>query len=212
MRRALAWAGVAIGVLVLHGGVLRWLAWQAASFDAANPMPARIQVAYVREMALENPAPARRATRVGVSQRARRTQAAAVAQPVEAPASQAQATAAEPRLSSAEADAEAVTAPATEASAAVAAAAAPFEWPVSTRLRYVLTGNYRGEVSGQAQVEWIRVGMQYQLHLDVTVGMAIAPLLFRRMSSSGAITPDGLAPQRYDQETKLVFQDRQRAT
>ncbi len=37
---------------------------------------------------------------------------------------------------------------------------APFAWPASTRVTYVLTGNYRGEVSGQAQVEWIRVGAQ----------------------------------------------------
>jgi hypothetical protein len=91
--------------------------------------------------------------------------------------------------------------------AASAAAAPPFEWPVSTRMRYLLTGNVRGEVSGQAQVEWIRVGQRYQVHLDVIVGMKIAPLGSRRMSSDGDITPEGLAPRRYDQETKLAFND-----
>ena len=35
---------------------------------------------------------------------------------------------------------------------------AGFEWPASTRVSYVLNGNYRGEVNGRAQVEWIRIG------------------------------------------------------
>jgi hypothetical protein len=81
--------------------------------------------------------------------------------------------------------------------------AAPFEWPVSTRMRYELTGHYRGEVHGDAQVEWIRAGSRYQVHLDVSVGL----LASRHMSSDGDITAEGLAPRRYDQETQLAFND-----
>jgi hypothetical protein len=95
---------------------------------------------------------------------------------------------------------------------APASAATPFAWPVSTRLSYVLTGNYRGEIHGKAQVEWIRVGMRYQVHLDVTVGLPFAPLLSRRMTSEGRLAPEGLVPERYDEESKVAFRERRRAT
>jgi Protein of unknown function (DUF3108) len=94
-----------------------------------------------------------------------------------------------------------------------ASASAPaFEWPASTRLSYQLTGNVRGEVHGSAQVEWVRVGNRYQVHLDVTVGLPVAPLLTRRMSSDGELTDQGLVPQRYDEDTKVMFRDRRRVT
>jgi hypothetical protein len=97
------------------------------------------------------------------------------------------------------------------ASAPVDAEPGP-EWPLSTRLSYVLTGNYRGPVSGQAQVEWLRKGSDYQMHLDVGVGPSFAPLITRRMSSQGQLTPDGIAPQRYDEETRFIVGGGQRAT
>jgi hypothetical protein len=94
--------------------------------------------------------------------------------------------------------------PASQASAT----AKPFEWPASTRLSYDLTGNYRGPVNGTAQVEWVREGSHYQVHLDVVVGATFAPLFTRTMSSDGQITAKGLAPTRYDEQTKLAFQER----
>lgn len=78
-------------------------------------------------------------------------------------------------------------------------------WPFSTRMRYTLNGWYRGDVQGDAQVEWLRVGTRYQVHLDVSIGPSFAPLVRRRMSSEGHITPNGLAPQRYEQETRQPF-------
>ena len=93
-----------------------------------------------------------------------------------------------------------------------AAAASTFTWPGSTRLSYGLTGNYRGEIHGNAQVEWVRVGSRYQVHLDVVVGLPIAPLITRRMSSEGDLSADGLAPQRYDEDTKVMFRERRRLT
>ncbi len=87
-----------------------------------------------------------------------------------------------------------------------------FDWPASTRMSYALRGNYQGEVLGSAQVEWIRSGTRYQVHLDVIIGPSMAPLITRRMSSDGDITAQGLAPRRYDEDTKAVFRDRRRVT
>ena len=83
---------------------------------------------------------------------------------------------------------------------------------VSTRISYALTGNYRGAVNGTAQVEWIRAGADYQVHLDLVVGPGFAPLITRRMSSDGAITAAGLAPRRYDEDTRVMLRDRNRIT
>ncbi len=100
------------------------------------------------------------------------------------------------------------------ASAASSAASAPvaFEWPPSTRLSYALIGNYRGEVRGSAQVEWVRVGTRYQVHLDVWIGAQAAPLVGRRMTSDGELTEAGLVPKRYDEETRALFRDLRRRT
>jgi len=90
---------------------------------------------------------------------------------------------------------------------AAPAASAPtaFEWPPSTRLSYRLSGNYRGPVEGQAQVEWLRSGTRYQVHMELSIGPAFSPLMSRRVSSEGEITPDGLRPRRYDEETNVVL-------
>ncbi len=88
----------------------------------------------------------------------------------------------------------------------------PFEWPPSTRLTYTLTGNYQGPVEGQAQVEWLRSGSRYQVHLNVSVGPSFAPLLSRRITSEGEVTERGLVPSRYDEETKVVLRDPRRLT
>jgi hypothetical protein len=112
------------------------------------------------------------------------------------------------------ATAPAVTAPVTPApgGAAPAVAAAPeatasgvpaFEWPPSTRLSYTLTGDFRGPVEGSARVEWLRQGSRYQVHLDVAIGPSFAPLVRRRMSSEGELTPQGLKPLRYEEETRV---------
>lgn len=124
--------------------------------------------------------------------------------PVLAAASAPAAAPAEPAIAAA-----AVAASAPEAAAS---AAEPFDWPASTRLSYKLHGNVRGEVHGDAQVEWVRSGTRYQVHLDVTVGLPIAPLMTRRMSSDGELTPQGLAPRRYDEDTKVAFRARRRLT
>jgi hypothetical protein len=79
------------------------------------------------------------------------------------------------------------------------------EWPPSTQLSYTLTGHYRGPVQGQARVEWLRSGTRYQVHMDLSVGPAFAPLMSRRVSSEGDITALGLQPRRYDEVTHVAL-------
>ena len=92
-------------------------------------------------------------------------------------------------------------------SAPASAAVATFDWPPSTRLSYSLKGNFRGPVDGRAQVQWLRDGQRYQVHLDVDIGPGFAPLVTRQMSSDGTLGPDGLVPRRYDERTKVAFRD-----
>ncbi|MDR7334678.1 DUF3108 domain-containing protein [Roseateles asaccharophilus] len=177
--------------------------WQR---DGPPPMPPRMQVEFVREMVLQPPPAVARMAAPPPAIPARGA-AAAASEPLPMP---------EPPASTPEPVAEAPPVAAPEVVAA--AASAPVtdepgpEWPLSTRLSYVLTGNYRGSVHGQAQVEWLRQGRDYQVHLDVGVGPSFAPLISRRMSSQGKLTPEGIAPQRYDEETRVILGDARRAT
>lgn len=93
---------------------------------------------------------------------------------------------------------------------ATAAALPAFEWPLSTRLRYRVSGYYRGPVEGQAEVQWLREGQRYQVLLDVSIGPFFAPLVTRRMTSDGALSAQGLVPQRYDEETQVAFRQPRR--
>ena len=88
-----------------------------------------------------------------------------------------------------------------------APAADGFDWPPSTRLRYALTGYWRGPVEGRAQVEWVRQGARYQVHLDIAIGPPFAPLITRQMSSDGQLGADGLVPRRYDELTRILWRE-----
>jgi hypothetical protein len=229
LQRRLAWGAVVLGVLVLHAWVTQSVADRMADLDTDAAMPARMEVAYVRDMALSAPPPTA-APAAPARVAAPRVPPVKVAKPAKkASAPEAAPEAAEPVLAAAsvpepvpeptpapvvEQVAEVTAAPASAAVPAAAAASgtAGFEWPASTRMSYVLTGNYRGEVNGSAQVEWIRAGAHYQVHLDLVVGPSFAPIITRRMSSDGEITEAGLTPRRYDQDTKVVMRDRHRAT
>lgn len=235
--RWLARLGLVAAVLAVHGCVVREVGRHLADWRAAADMPRRMEVVYVREMALEAPPPMPRAAPAPPQRpRARRRAAVAQAAPASAPAAApvvepepepvAQAPAEPPAAEAAEALASSpdttvaaneppASAPATaeaSASAPASAASAPggFAWPRSTRLSYVLTGNFRGELHGTAQVEWIKRGTRYQVHLDAVIGVPIAPLFTRRMSSEGRLVDDGLAPERFDQDSKMAFRDRRR--
>ena len=230
-------------VLGAHGCVTQQVLSHLADLDAESAMPPRMEVTYVRDMALAAPPPtATPAAPQEVAPPVVRASPAKAAKAVK-PATSASAASAPlvaevqaPPLPVATVTEVAVPAPATAepvapaapaASAASAASAPPplaaapasasetiggFEWPASTRISYALSGNYRGEVDGNAQVEWIRAGARYQVHLDLGVGPSFAPLITRRMTSDGDITAEGLVPRRYDEDTKVVMRDRSRVT
>ena len=81
-------------------------------------------------------------------------------------------------------------------------------WPPDTRLTYRLTGNYRGELSGSARVQWQQVpgpnatvddkaeSRRYQVRLEISLtGIVIAS-----MTSQGRITDAGLLPEVYEEK------------
>ncbi len=199
----------------IHEGWLR---------DGPTHMPERMKVALVREMQVQSPPAARPPPAPPVpaapppapaAERQAADAAEAASEPASAPLAAApsasESPAAAPTASVADAGSAPPAAVADAASAAADGEPGP-EWPLSTRLTYVLTGNYRGPVHGQAQVEWLRRGRDYQVHLDVSIGPGFAPLMSRRMSSQGQLTPDGIAPQRYDEETRVLLGEPRRST
>jgi hypothetical protein len=57
-------------------------------------------------------------------------------------------------------------------------------------------------------VEWIRVGLRYQVHMEAIIGASFAPLLVRRASSEGELGDSGLAPRRFEGEQRVPFKVR----
>lgn len=231
-RRAWLLLALALPVLALHACIGDAVSELRQGWSELAEMPPRLSVSYVRELQQSRPTPASQTAPT----RPRHSEPAAPllsppgpARPASALESPLLPEAAEPAASAPEpAPQELEPAPEPAVPEAVGpsqltasapadpvldAAAAPGpEWPPSTRLRYELTGNYRGAVTGEAQVEWIREGSRYQVHLDVSVGPSFAPLISRRMSSDGRLTTQGIEPQRYDEDTRVLFSSRRRVS
>lgn len=227
-RRAGLLLALLVGVIGLHiGGLGEISAQLEAARSSAAPKPAmqRMQATYARSvLPTAAPAPVAHAP-VPVAKKKRRpapevalaaaaasaasevASEAASAVPVEVAASAEETlavAASAPEVASSSV-AEAAPASAPQVAQAQAASAPVFTWPVSTKISYKLLGNYRGPVEGQAQVEWLRQGARYQVHLDVSIGPSFAPLASRRVSSQGLIDATGLVPQLYEQETRVLM-------
>ena len=226
LRRKAAAVALVLAVVALHGGVSQFVRARMAEQSTTPPMPSRLAVTFVRALQLAPPpvvAPAPAPARVKPKPKA----------PPVAPALPASAPAPEPKPEPLANESENLAEPPAAASAAVAERGPalgpeptanaegfpdamgneqpeapteePFQWPPSTRLSYTLVGNYRGKVHGDAQVEWLRSGLHYQVNVDVSIGPSFAPLFTRRMTSEGELTADSLTPSRYDQETRKLF-------
>jgi hypothetical protein len=220
-RRRAAVLALVVAVSLAHWWLGQWLPLSRIGEGAADRMPQRIEVAFVRELTPAAPPPP-----PVVVRKAPRVRPKAVPAPAEAASAPAteeravEALAQLPPAPAAEATPAAVETPpstppqpeAVAAAASAAASAAAFEWPPSTRVSYKLSGNYRGEVVGNAQVEWVRSGNRYQVHLDVWIGAQAAPLVGRRMTSDGELSERGLTPRRYDEETRALFRELRRRT
>lgn len=229
-QRRLRLAVLAVGVSLVH----LWLADHSLPSrlgDGAADHPLRrIEVAFVRELAPQAPAavpkpasPKPRLARLPSSPGPAASAAAKAAAKPEVPADLAAAAStpqernlpieAAPPIDLGAIEPTPTALPAlAEPPAAVVATAPALEWPPSTRLSYTLSGNYRGPVHGKAQVEWLRSGTRYQVHMDVSVGPSFAPLMARRVSSEGEITAQGLHPSRYEEVTHVALRDPRRLT
>ncbi len=232
-RRWLALIALVTLVTLAHLLTVDGLVESRLGWGEGEKMPPRIEVAFVRELAPAAPPPPpprpaapRRAVRPAVPASAPERKASApepqaaapepVPEPIPplpAPAAAALAEAPESGASEAALAASTASAPVAAASepaaTSTAAAAVPgFDWPPSTRLRYRLSGNYRGPLDGSAQVDWLRSGTRYQVHLETSLG----PMLSRHITSEGELTDRGLAPQRFDGEQKVLFRDTRRWT
>ena len=229
--RRVGWWLLLVAVLLGHALGTLWLQDNLVGWgDGGKPMPQRIEVAFVRTLAPAAPPPppaaaAQRAQGKGAIAKHVEPAASAPAEPVPPPVEPtpvievASTPAPLPSVAVIETPPAAravAVAEAAPASAAAPAASAPdataFEWPPSTRLTYALKGNYRGEVHGSARVQWVRQGSRYQVHLDVNIGPSFAPLISRRMTSDGELGDKGLTPQRYDEATRLPFQQLRRVS
>jgi hypothetical protein len=240
-RRRIALAALVLGVIAVHGCVTQGVLDRMAEFGRREALPPRMEVSYVREMALSAPpvaAPAAPAAPIAQAMapaapkhkpkpKPKPPKAASAPEPTPAsapvlaeavPASAASAPA-ETVVAQAPASAPAASAPDAASAPMVAAAASTpasgataFEWPVSTRVSYIVNGYYRGDMNGSAHFEWIRQGTRYQIRLEAIIGNDVLTVGYRRMFSEGDVTDRGLVPQRYDQEAKLGFQTPRRAT
>ena len=211
-HRRTGWVALVAAVTALHLALLPAVWPVRLGEGAADPRrPERLQVSFVQTLQPSEP-PTRRLPPLQAASRRAAGAALEQAEPAEPAASAAALGAPElppeltnpmPSLMPVEVDTVAVS-PA--ASAAVGADATTFDWPPSTRLSYRVVGDVQGPVEGQARVEWLRQGLRYQVHLELSVAL----LASRRISSDGVITPAGLAPRRYDEETRIVLREPRR--
>ncbi len=203
-----------VAVTALHLALLPAL-WPARLGDGAatDARPARLAVQFVQVLQPRQPAPAVRrlasapgpvAAALPALAASAAGAAAAAAQP---PAAALPALPPLPEaLALAPVSPEPLVAEAPRAAASAPPDATTFDWPPSTRLSYRVSGDVQGPVEGHARVEWLRQGLRYQVHLDLTVAL----LASRRVSSDGLITPAGLAPRRYDEETRILLREPRR--
>jgi Protein of unknown function (DUF3108) len=72
-------------------------------------------------------------------------------------------------------------------------------WPIDTRLTYDLGGYFRGDLYGNATVQWTRdpasQGEGYQVRIDLNVGPIKALL-----TSQGKVRAEGLLPRAYEEQ------------
>jgi hypothetical protein len=70
----------------------------------------------------------------------------------------------------------------------------PDGWPIDTRLTYRVGGYFRGELHGNARVEWLREGDRYQTRIDIDLG-----LVSMAMTSQGQVREKELLPSAYEE-------------
>jgi hypothetical protein len=226
---------LAVGAVVLLGHVLitEGIASHMRDMSASDTSGIkRMEADFVADMQLTEPpvvsAPAPAMAVAAETAAEMATEAASKPKPAPRPKPQAKVKLPEPAIASASTPDEApagatagqyvaadmpppITLPAEEPAVAMAppvatgASGPAFVWPKATRVTYKVEGYFRGEAYGNAQVEWIKQGERYQVHVDASIGPSFAPLGSQRWTSEGVITPEGLAPERFESINKLLI-------
>jgi Protein of unknown function (DUF3108) len=206
----LALLGLLIAALALHAAVLGWLASQWREPDVLRPMVAPLltrQIAAVvppaAAAAAQPEAPKFKPKRPKVPVKsdvlATKTVADIAPEPTtgaDTTETVATPTVPDPPQKVAQTAPElprpetASTEPAPVAAATESLALSAPAWPADTLLSYRLGGNYRGELTGDARVQWQRDGARYQVQVDLDIGWFVRLV----MTSQGNVTPAGLYP------------------
>lgn len=88
----------------------------------------------------------------------------------------------------------------------------------SVLLDYKLTAKVKGNWTGLAQLEWqlenvaTSEATPYQLQLNMQVGPKLMQLIQRKTRSAGVLGAQGLVPQRYDEDVKVITQSPKKST
>lgn len=209
-------------VLLLHWGMLTWLSDEIRGpkqlAKLAQPMftriiepkkaPEPLAASLAPPLSVARPKPPKKATLTATAV-APPSEAVAVASPPKAASSPPPA----PTPASTE-----TTPPAAPDLPGAEPGASQDTWPPDTRLTYRLTGNYRGELTGSARVQWQQVpgpdgkpeSRRYQVRLD----MSLSNIVVASMVSQGKITEAGLLPEVYEEKLpgavrRVDFEDTQ---
>ena len=67
-------------------------------------------------------------------------------------------------------------------------------WPRDTRVNYQVGGYFRGELHGNARVDWQRDGDRYQTRVEIELGLVSLVML-----SQGRVGAQGLVPSAYEE-------------
>lgn len=209
------WLLAAWVLLVLLGHWAAWSGWRAGLWpDGLNRPPIeRLAVELRRPVTLQRPQVAERVLNPKGSPAlgARRELQPVLKEPVAPDPKPLEPSAATPEPAPAAAD-DAASEASAQSQGSDGGSELGAEWPRSLRLKYRLNGHYRGPVFGEAEVEWLRQGLRYQVRLRVQVGPSLTPFVRRELVSDGVITPEGIRPRRYDETTQLLLSPARRAS
>jgi hypothetical protein len=215
-RRNALIAALLLAVLLGHALVLQWLAWQAKDPSALRLMAAPMLTRLLQQQAPPPAvAPVKAVNRpprrkpdviesVVASTPPQATVTAAPPEPPPVPEPTPDVVASEPATQTPSAVTTPQTqqaGPAVEATPGTSTAASTDTvaltrdgWPIDTRLSYRVGGYYRGELHGNARVEWLRDGDRYQTRIDIDLG-----LVSMVMTSQGQVRDKELVPAAYEE-------------
>ena len=201
-------AALLLAVVLGHALVLQWLAWQAQDAPGLRLMDAPMFTRLLQQRA-PPPAPAAparvdrvaRATTVLEAVAAATPAAAAPPEPdpeivASAPPAATPAAIVTPAPEVGSPTDTAASGSATTADTATATqdSNALDSWPADTRVSFQVGGYFRGELHGNALVEWQRDGDRYQTRIDIDLGLVSLVML-----SQGRVGAQGLVPIAYEE-------------